>query len=46
MDLQDSGSSPHVLKATLAGPAGHPHLSTLPRDESGVLNIDGEEVPS
>src|SRR6266849_2358335 len=44
--VQDGGSSLQVVKATLAVPAGHSQLSTLPRNESGVLNINGIEVPS
>src|SRR5260370_39271983 len=35
-----------MVEATVAVPASHLHLPAFPRDEGGILDIDGEEVPS
>src|SRR5207247_10928840 len=44
--VEDSGSPVHVVEASVAVPAGHPHLTTLPGDEGSFLDVNGEEVPS
>src|SRR5713226_7655897 len=44
--VEDGGSARHVVEATVAVPASHLHLPSFPRDEGGILDVDGEEVPS
>jgi len=44
--VEDGGSARHVVEATVAVPASHLHLPAFPRDEGGIVDVDGEEVPS